>query len=114
MIQVVLTGDVRGGDIRAAIEALRARPEVRTHHRIWDMRGVTDLDLGPADYQAFVQVREAIRSEGPIWPVRHAVVTAREWDHEMAEVITLIFKPLELETRLFSDMDEARAWIEAG
>lgn len=111
-VEIVLSGDIQGTDILQAIRALRAMPpETWSYPRLWDMRSITSMDLDPDHYHAFVAERKALHEEREGIPTKYAVVAVREMDRELAEVITLIFRPLGWETEFFEDIDEARAWV---
>jgi hypothetical protein len=111
-VVVVCTGSISGAEIRETNASLYASPEriAALRYQIWDLTGVTHLDVTNDDLREFAMQDMAAARTNP------NMVNAIVGDPQLFRGYDKVFSVYtqtwsRLQTGIFSTVDEARSWI---
>ncbi len=110
---VAHTGAVEGRDLADAVDLLYTSAQWQTGLNVlWDGTGITALVVEPGDVAGLVDAHE--RHEAVAAGSRNALLAVRADDRLIAELFVTLSRRLTAPYRLFTDRNEALAWLDGG
>jgi hypothetical protein len=109
-LRIELFGTITRGDlemIAQELAALEATLDV-TPHRLTEVQGVIDREIGFPEVLALAERRRAVRLRNP---VKSAIVAAQPVSVGYARMIQTLHNHPQVEVQIFSTLEVAEAWL---
>jgi hypothetical protein len=109
-LRIELFGTITRGDLEMIAQELAALEGTLdvTPHRLTEVQGVIDREIGFPEVLALAERRRAVRLRNP---VKSAIVAAQPVSMGYARMIQTLHNHPQVEVQIFSTLEVAEAWL---